>query len=612
MYQSRLHVGKRKTRLAKCWDTTHEIVDVDADAKVDFVYLCTVCKNVVYNGRTDGNTMAFNRHICFAMDGQKEKKRLLISKEEKEKLKIAASQFVVKDIRPYQAVEREGLLDLCTAAMRFGQKYPKADAQDFLSSMPSRHGVQRYVAVDADSVKKDIGNVLQAVKEHNGLGATTDCWTDNYRHHAYLCITIHGSLIEKGQIKTYRYVISMDILTDLVKTKEVIMAAIFRSFARYGYSENDVARYVTFISDRGPNIRYGLIKYGLDHLYCYMHMLNNISGKMLSVPDVKQMINNGSELCAYMKNTGLNSRLPKTLKLFSPSRFNGVCIMFGSILEADFNLITEILLEKQRLTKTDLVSKVTALNKQEIRPVHDFLATIKKWSDLLEGDLKETMHFVWPAFLNIQKLLVEDMSGYDEKGTALVELMKDEGRKYLRKNMNDFQPTDHHKFAVVLHPLMRKLPNIDPVERQQVYNQIETKLKDFGDSDEATVQQDEIRPAQPVKKSTNTLLSEFFEEDSMDDDLPNIVKPSELQRYLEMQIKISPDNFDLKRWWFEKKDDFPALTKMFIRYSCMPATSAPSERNFSEAGLIITNRRNAILPENVHNLIIARNVMKNK
>lgn len=44
------------------------------------------------------------------------------------------------------------------------------------------------------------------------------------------------------------------------------------------------------------------------------------------------------------------------------------------------------------------------------------------------------------AFLSIQKLMQEDMSGYDEKGFALVELMKTEGRAYIQRNINDITP----------------------------------------------------------------------------------------------------------------------------------------------------------------------------
>lgn len=390
------------------------------------------------------------------------------------------------------------------------------------------------------------------------------------------------------------------------------MDAILKSFAFYGYSLDDVTKLVTFVSDRGPNIRYGLQERGFDLLHCYCHLLNNLTGRMLGIPELQTMLRDANQLCSYIKNTGLNVRLKKTLKTFSKTRWNGACTMLNSLLEADFNLLTEILVEKQRATKTNLVQMVTALNKEEIRPVCDFLTKIKKWSDILEGEIEETLHFVWPAFLSLQKLLEEDIED-DENGFMLVGLMKVEGRAYLNRNMNDFKPKINHKFAVVLHPLMRKLPNIDAYERECVYEQMEAMIKDFSGSDEKT----EVDSAPPVvqvtKKTPNTALSAFFEPDLVEQGYNGSEnKPTELQSYLNLQIKVNPDNFDIKKWWFDNKHDFPNLARMFSRYSCTPASSAPSERNFSEAGLIITNRRSNLLPTNVSNLIIARNIYKNK
>lgn len=612
LYISRERETKKKTRRAKCWDTIHEIIDVDTDTKVKNVFLCTVCKNVVHNKSKDGNTMAFNRHVCYAKSNEKtDHKRILVSKEEKEKLVAACTSFVVKDYRPFKAIECEGLMDLCEAAMQFGQKYTKATAENLKENWPSRFVVLHNVGKLASDVEKDIRKVMQMAKNQNGLGATTDCWTDNYQRRSYMCITVHATLMEESQIQNYRFVVCMECITELVKTKKVIVDAILNCFESYGYSEEDVTKFVTFVSDRGPNIRYGLEERGYILLHCYAHMLNNLTAKMLNLPELQTILNNCNQLCAYMKNTGLNSRLKTTLKAWSRSRWNGVCIMMGSVLEADFNLITEILLEKQRLTKTDLVKMITVLHKDEIQPIYEFLHEIKKWSDLLEGEIDETLHFVWPAFLSIQKILQEDMSGYDENETVLVELMKTEGRSYLQKNINDFTPKKSHKFAAVLHPLMRKLPNIEMNERKAVYDEIEAELKAFeveARSDETIVEVNSARVTE-IKKTKIKALSDFFEAQPVHD-LKD--KPSELERYLNIQLNIDPENFNLKTWWFFNRTDFPNLVKMYCRYLSIPATSAASERNFSETGLVITNRRNALLPQNVKNLVIARNILKNK
>lgn len=145
-----------------------------------------------------------------------------------------------------------------------------------------------------------------------------------------MCITLHATLIEEHQIKNHRCVISMDNITDLVKTKKVIVDAILASFASFGYTAKDVKNLVTFVSDRGPNIRYGLQENGFDMLHCWDHLLINITGKMLEVPELQTMLKNVNQLCSYMKNTGLIARLPKSLKTFSKSRWNGACTTDGT------------------------------------------------------------------------------------------------------------------------------------------------------------------------------------------------------------------------------------------------------------------------------------------
>lgn len=301
--EPRKHTGKRTAR-AKFWETIYDIFNVDTNTQVPHLFQCILCKGLIYNASKDCNTMPFNRHKCIVAGNANKAKRLLISQDEKLKLAVASALFVTKDFRPFYAVECDGLLNLCTAAMQFGQRYPKATVDDLKEAMPTRNTVASHVSQISSGVKRDIRKVMDAAKEQNGLAATTDCWTDKFRHYAYMCITIHVTLIEEHRMKSYRYVISMDVITELVKTKQVIIGTILKSFAAYDYSAEDVKKFVTFVSDRGPNIRYGLKDRGFDHNHCWSHLLNNLSGKMLMVPAVAEMIRDSNRLCSYMKNTG--------------------------------------------------------------------------------------------------------------------------------------------------------------------------------------------------------------------------------------------------------------------------------------------------------------------
>lgn len=51
-------------------------------------------------------------------------------------------------------------------------------------------------------------------------------------------------------------------------------------------------------------------------------------------------------------------------------------------------------------------------------------------------------------------------------------------------------------------------------------------------------------------------------------------------------------------WWRQNAHLFPTVAYLARKYLCIPATSAPSERVFSHAGLTIANARANLLPEN--------------
>ena len=66
-----------------------------------------------------------------------------------------------------------------------------------------------------------------------------------------------------------------------------------------------------------------------------------------------------------------------------------------------------------------------------------------------------------------------------------------------------------------------------------------------------------------------------------------------------MEIKKS-ENIQVFDWWKIHKKNFPHLFKVFQKYIHIPATSVPSERMFSLAGNIITEKRTRLLPRNMN------------
>lgn len=83
---------------------------------------------------------------------------------------------------------------------------------------------------------------------------------------------------------------------------------------------------------------------------------------------------------------------------------------------------------------------------------------------------------------------------------------------------------------------------------------------------------------------------------------------SELDRYHNLPCATSELN--LTTWWKDNEKHFPTLAQVAMKYLCIPASSASSERIFSAVNLIITTLRNRIFPKTVSDLLFTRVNMK--
>lgn len=94
--------------------------------------------------------------------------------------------------------------------------------------------------------------------------------------------------------------------------------------------------------------------------------------------------------------------------------------------------------------------------------------------------------------------------------------------------------------------------------------------------------------------SLNSSISFFFDNDT---------ELSEIDSYLSYKV-ISNENVELDVWWNEHRSIFPSLFKLSLFILAIPASSTPSERAFSMAGNIVTDKRCDLDPDSLENLVI--------
>lgn len=139
---------------------------------------------------------------------------------------------------------------------------------------------------------------------------------------------------------------------------------------------------------------------------------------------------------------------------------------------------------------------------------------------------------------------------------------------------------------------MKKLKRVDKTDREQIYNEI----------NEMIAGKMEPRQRNTTRTSTSSMcsLDSFIDSEGDDDDgvRESSVYCMELTTYLNQLAPKSYDHkFDLRKYWFDNQHVYPNLFKLFLRISCIPASSAPAERVFSTCGAIVTDRRSSLLPK---------------
>jgi hypothetical protein len=82
------------------------------------------------------------------------------------------------------------------------------------------------------------------------------------------------------------------------------------------------------------------------------------------------------------------------------------------------------------------------------------------------------------------------------------------------------------------------------------------------------------------------------------------------ERHDEIEVYIKIEEIGLTtcpfKWWASQESRFPILSKLAKKYLAIPASSASSERLFSDAGNVMTVRRTNLLPSTFEHLVFCK------
>lgn len=169
-----------------------------------------------------------------------------------------------------------------------------------------------------------------------------------------------------------------------------------------------------------------------------------------------------------------------------------------------------------------------------------------------------------------------------------------------------------HFAAAFLHPRYRFLRRCSNSEIKACHNYIRREMQEVeqlaqfkrvisGQSSTSDVQNFEEPPAKRKRR-----FGEEFESGNVSDEYGDT--EDEVDVYVSMQIDNEKLIDNPLPFWKANQKQLPKLAKIARKIHSIPATTASVEREFSASGLVVTERRSALSPNNVNNIIFLRSV----
>lgn len=294
-------------------------------------------------------------------------------------------QFVTKDIRPYKAVEGEGMTDLLHTIWNMGAMHGATSKEELVDILPSAITVSRNVRKSAEEKKTEMTSRLSDVFASNlFIAVTSDIWQDDYKRVSYLAITVH--YYDKDMNLCDQLIAMPPMETGQKKDAPFIKQIIKRYLEERGIPFDE--KKLIFVSDRGSNIKKALQEF--IRLNCFPHFINNTVRESCKIDVIVTVLDACSKLVRFIKISGLNNEFKTSLKSAVKTRFNSNLTMIESILQ-NWDQLNELL---QRVNESNRLENVELSVLENLKT---FLTPFKYWPNFCETTLKASLCHVWIA-----------------------------------------------------------------------------------------------------------------------------------------------------------------------------------------------------------------------
>ena len=356
---------------------------------------------------------------------------------------------------------------------------------------------------------------------------------------------------------------------------------------------------MAFVSDNASNIKKAITEeFGSDKwLPCLAHTLNLIPAKLIKSDVIDTIHKKVKSIVKYFKQSVSAAdalRLVSELMLIQnvETRWNSTYDMYERFT---------VLSEKIASILLKCPNGPEMLSASELLTVKEFVDLLKPFKDattIVSGETYVTGSQAIPVVKNL-KIALDSRNVNTDVGRHMKKLLSEE----FANRFERIEQSSIRAMATILDPRFKRLYFSDKLACANAVNKITVTINhDILETSKASCENNNPNKNQSVETNDFWVHHHNLVQESNS----NKVKqqnpkemPEEFRYYLNQQVINR--NEDLIMFWRQFPDS--ELSKIAIRYLTVISTSVPSERLFSRAALILTEKRNRLSPKHFQELI---------
>ncbi|XP_075165097.1 E3 SUMO-protein ligase ZBED1-like [Haematobia irritans] len=484
--------------------------------------------------------------------------------------------MIASDIQPFSIVEDKGF-----------RKFVKC--LDPRYDLPSRTTLQN---VHMANLYKETKTKLQLIlNEVDYCSITTDCWTSR-ANEGYLTVTCHfisnAFMLNSVVLSTKKLLVTTNHCADNISSS---LRAVFDEWGI-------MQKVISIVTDNDSTMIKACELLQKRHLPCFAHTVNLVVQDCLAQTNVKQVLSKCKAIVTFFKSSTISYEKfknaqgiskPHSLLQEVPTRWNSAYRMIERIL------LTNEYISAVLLATSKAPPPLTADEIDVLKDLKELLSPFDNVTVQTSSNSNVTVSLIIPLTYGLFQGLEEHktkMKTAEGLQTCLFLIER------VKKRLFPYEERTVTRLGTLLDPRFKKEGFRSIFNSEQAAKSLENEITGISKVHPINAEPSTSKNVQVETEPLLKFLQNKIANKSRTCRVDAIVS---IRQYFENEN--TPTKSDPLEYWKHTTNEMAMLQTCAVKYLCIPATSTESERMFSKAGSIISERRTNLKSKNADMLL---------